>query len=68
MCQDSDDQATALGLSPVEHAAWNLLYNMVEAGAQPKEGSWFYHEFRHLREALEEKGLNTNPGMVEETG
>ena len=61
-----EDQAVAMGLTAIEHAAWNLVYNMIEAGAQPKEGAWWYQEFAILRGALEAKKLNTDPELAPE--
>ncbi len=56
-------QAEMMGLSAIEHAAWNLFYNMEEVGgvSNHNNGAWFKQEYVTLRMALEARGLNTDP-------
>ncbi len=60
-------------LSPIEEAAWLLVYNMVEMGVDP-EGSrsdksvtgWWEQEWYGLVRRLKERGLNCDPVWASE--
>jgi hypothetical protein len=48
-------------LTPMESAAWGLIYNMIEAGAEPEAGAWWEQEFLSVKRLVENLGLNTDP-------
>ena len=50
----------AFGLTPIEKAAWLLVFNMEEMGNTPKN-PWWEQEYLGLKRLLEERGLNTDP-------
>jgi hypothetical protein len=60
-------------LSDVEHAAWSLIFGMIEVGADPETPrrrhkgknklnlGWWEAEWNRLKAVLERRGLNCNP-------
>lgn len=57
-------ELSSLGLTDLEHAGWNLFFNMREAGIDPKGGEWWEQEWLAMKRLLEEKGLNTDPSNI----
>lgn len=60
------DDAPELERDEFVHAAWCLVYNMIEAGEDGHDDSpggrkWWAEEFWALKRMLEERGLNCDP-------
>lgn len=59
-------------LSPIEDAAWMLVYSMIEAGIEPggsrvdhAVSSWWNEDWARLVKLLKARGLNCDPVWAE---